>query len=395
MPTINAKRAAALHTGLLVALLAACATEPAPDATTPVPVEEIERLIGDFVTDGEVVGLQAAIGVGDAVVWTGACSSADLENDLPVTDETRFRTASISKWMTGTAAMHLVEQGRLDLDEDVQTYCPEYPVKRWPLTTRQLLQHRAGVRHYIGSNGEPRETEAQRAALREVMESKALTRTVRYTNTVDALAPFKDDPLLFEPGTDYGYTSFGYRVVGCVLRGAARSSLNDLMDEVVFRPAGMSSTRDDDAFAIVPGRVHGYRRDDDGQLRRSAFRDVSENLPAGGHLSTTSDLVRFALAWHAGTLIDPASIDEMTTAPDGADPGSFYGLGVSVTRVDALDGATAWLHSGSQDETRTWLILLPERDVAIAMMSNDEDVPLMTEVIWPVLAIVTATLPPG
>jgi serine beta-lactamase-like protein LACTB, mitochondrial len=118
-----------------------------------------------------------------------------------------YRSGSIGKTITATGAMQLVEQGKLNLDKPIQDYCPAFPKKQWTLTTRQLLAHMGGVRHYGG----PHDKEEQ-------------TGTIHYSGVTEALAPFKDDPLLFQPGTKFSYSTYGYGVVGCVVEGAAHIS---------------------------------------------------------------------------------------------------------------------------------------------------------------------------
>lgn len=339
------------------------------DATT---ASRIDSALAALVDENGWVGLQVAIGIDGTVAWTGSYGMADLEHDAPVTDETLFRTASISKWMTATAALR-VELGQLDLDAAVREYCPEYPEKRWTLTARDLLGHRGGVRQYWGFNGEPRDTPEQQRELREKSEEERRWWSVRYTDVVEPLNRFKDDPLLFEPGTDRRYTSLGYRLLGCVLRGAADTSYAAVMQEHVFGPAGMSSTRNDDAYAIIPGRARGYRSTPEGELRRSSFRDVSENLAAGGHVSTASDLVRFALAWHAGRLVSAASKEAITAPPAGVAASERYpGFGVSVSW---REGERRLYMGGIQDGTRTYVFLNEERGSAVAWMTNYESVP--------------------
>src|ERR1700694_484620 len=111
--------------------------------------------------------------------------------------------------MTATAAMQLVEQRKLDLDADVQQYCPAFPRKEQRITPRQLLSHLSGIRHYGGAPGRGG------AAVH------------------DALAPFKNDPLLFPPGTKFLYSTYGYDVLGCVIEGAARVPFLRYMKEHV------------------------------------------------------------------------------------------------------------------------------------------------------------------
>lgn len=130
------------------------------------------------------------------------------------------------------------------------------------------------------------------------MMQEALSSHTRYNDVIAPLDTFKDDELVFEPGTDWLYSSFGYRLLACVLQGASNTRYVDLMDRVVFAAAGMSHTVPDDAWAVIPHRVSGYRIER-GTARRADSKDVSENLPAGGCLSTASDLVR--LRWRSTT----------------------------------------------------------------------------------------------
>ena len=355
----------------ITALIAGSALgQAAIDAAT---ASRIDSALTALVEEKNIVGLQVAIGIDGALAWTGNYGMADLEHDSRVTDDTLFRTASISKWMTATAAMRLVELGLLDLDTAVQEYCPQYPKKRWTLTARHLLGHRGGVRQYWGFNGEPTDTPEQQRELRQKSDQERLWMSVRYTDVVGPLNRFKDDPLLFEPGSDYLYTSLGYRLLGCVIRGAADRPYADVMREHIFDPAGMSSTRNDDAHAIIPRRARGYTSTPEGELRRSRFRDVSENLAAGGHLSTASDLVRFALAWNAGRLVSAASMEAMTAPPADDDASERYsGLGVMVRLVP---GKRLLFSGGMQDGTRTFLTLNADTGRAIALMTNYEGIP--------------------
>ena len=151
--------------------------------------------------------------------------------------ETAYRTAYIGKAMTDTAAMESVEQHKLDLDIPIQTYCPRYPEKQWPIAARDLISHTSGVRHYEGPN----------------VDAEAFN-THHYEHVSDALDQFKDDPLKQQPGEDMLYTTWGYVVLGlCCRRRSAQnydpSAQND------FDPSGMAATRDDDPRAIIPSRA--------------------------------------------------------------------------------------------------------------------------------------------
>ena len=136
------------------------------------------------------------------VVYAKAFGSADVENGVTATVDTRFRTASVAKTMTATAVLQLHERGVLDLDAPIRTYCTAFPQKPWPVTARQLLGHLAGVRHYT----KPGESSG----------------TQHFFTVAESLKLFANDPLLFEPGTKYAYTTYGFSVLGCAIEGASK-----------------------------------------------------------------------------------------------------------------------------------------------------------------------------
>src|SRR5436190_625564 len=116
------------------------------------------------------------------LVWSEGFGYADAERKQPVTRETQFRIGSVSKPLTATAVALLYEQRKLDLDAPVQRYVPSFPDKGYPITTRQLTGHLAGIRHYKG-------------------EEFLLNR--RFATVLDGLTIFQDDSLLFPPGTRF------------------------------------------------------------------------------------------------------------------------------------------------------------------------------------------------
>jgi CubicO group peptidase (beta-lactamase class C family) len=273
--------------------------------------------------------------------------------------------------------MRLVDKGMLDLDVPVQRYCAAFPEKQWPITSRQLLTHMAGVRHNHGDNGEKPQTDVERHALEERIQREKNGQYVRYTDVIKPLDAFKEDPLLFRPGTRVQYSSPGYRLMGCVLEGAAKMPYRKLMRELVFAPAGMMTITEDDALALVPHRVAGYSKASDHSFVRAAFRDVSENLPAGGWLATAEDLVRFVMAFESGKLVKPATRDQMFARPkllDGTpapnpfgSPNYYYGVGIMVGPVD---GRPAWFHTGGQSGASALLYWFPDSKIAVALMTN-------------------------
>jgi serine beta-lactamase-like protein LACTB len=339
--------------GILIAIAAGDRLLAAPLA--PTQIEQIGRRVTAFMSAQRIPGLSIAVVVDGEPAWAGAYGLADLENGVPARPTTAYRTASIGKTMTATAAMQLVQQGRLALDADIRRYCPAFPPKGYTITTRHLLSHQSGIRHYGG----PRDKEEQSS-------------TVHYKSVADALAPFKDDPLLFPPGTKFLYSTYGYDVVGCVIEGAAGVPFLTYMKEHVWDPAGMTATRDDDPSAIIPNRASGYVIVD-GQIRNAQMVDMSNRLAAGGYVTTVEDLARFAASVMAGTLLRSDTVRQMMTPtrlPNGQPVD--YGLGWGM-ELEEWHSDTWTFHGGSTPGVSGMLALMPRHRFAVAILTNLEE----------------------
>jgi CubicO group peptidase (beta-lactamase class C family) len=181
-----------------VLFLASCG----PDAPGEGPVAlKAHAVMQAFFDASDTPGLAVAVGMDGEVVWSAGFGYADLEQGVAVDPAaTLFRIGSVIKPMTAHAVAQLVHAGKLDLDAPVQDYVPGFPHKRAPVTTRHLLAHLSGIRHYGGDEFLGRD---------------------KYETVNAGLAIFKDDPLLHEPGERYLYSSYGYNLAGAVVEGAA------------------------------------------------------------------------------------------------------------------------------------------------------------------------------
>jgi CubicO group peptidase (beta-lactamase class C family) len=292
-------------------------------------------------------GLTIGFIQGDAV-WVRAYGYADLENKTPATPESAYRLASVTKPMTAVAILQLAEQGKIDLDAEVQTYVPYFPKKQWPVTVRQVLGHLGGISHY-------------RAPAENRIKERKTTR--------EAIAIFEGFDLVAEPGTRYSYSSYGYNLLGAIVEAASGKPYGEYIREKVWGPLRMTDTRMDDPAEIVPNRVRGYRLVD-GELKNSEFVDISSRFAAGGTRSTVPDLLKFGRGFMSGKLLSPEMRDLMCTSMATRDGRlTDYGLGWG---TDPVGGRFAVSHSGGQQETRTLLYIFPSRDLAIAAATNFE-----------------------
>jgi len=325
-------------------------TQPAPLPAEK--VKQIEALVAAEMARQKIPGMSVAVVAGGQPRWAAGYGMQDIENDVPARASTVYRLGSISKPITAVAVMQLFERGRLDLDAPVQKYCPAFPEKQWPVTTRQVLGHLSGIRHY--------------------KSDEEFNSTRFYAGIGDGLAMFKDDPLLFEPGTKYNYTTHGYSVLGCVIEGASGQKFADFVRENVFKPAAMERIRVDSVAELIKGRAQGYRITDKGELTNSPLADNSYKVPGGGFVSTVEDLARFAAALQAGKLLKRETTELMYTRQkmkDGKETSYGLGWGVGVRP----GGRRAIGHSGAQQRISTFLHMRPDEGLAVVLMSNLEN----------------------
>ena len=276
---------------LSILLFAACTSQAWAAEESPA-LAYLKRL----QTESQVPGVSAAVSVGDKIVFSGGAGMADLQTGLPQTGTTVHNIGSISKIVAVVAVMQLVEQGKVQLDAEIQKYAPWFPRKQQPITLRQILTHTSGIRHYKDGEFGPA----------EVMSFR------HYDSFEESTRYWRDDPLLFEPGTKYSYSSYAIDLLHAVVETGSGQSFEAYMEEHVWRPAGMVNTRFDVAARIVANRGRGYvRNEKSGALENAPDEDVSYKYAGGGMLSTDEDLCRFGHALNAGVLLKPATITEM------------------------------------------------------------------------------------
>ncbi len=357
----------------LLLIIAGMTVRPAfaaPDDLSAQQIAAIRSAVTAKLARDHIPGASIAVARGNRVIWAAGFGHADIENRIQAISDTAYRSASIGKPMTAVAAMTLVEAGRLDLDSPVQRYCSRFPEKRWPITVRQLLNHTSGIRHYLPA------TEEQESYL-----------VRHYEDAVSPLEIFENDPLLFAPGEQSHYSTWGYVLLGCVIEGAAGSSYLDYMQRAIFRRAGMTRTRDDDPRAIIPDRARGYVWRD-GHVENSRHADMSGKLAAGGFITTAPDLARFGLAFANDRLVSAASRQLMLRETRLANGDTVnYGLGWLINEHRGIQIAS---HGGGTPQVTGLLLVAPAQRLSIAILFNLEDVPDRTELGHAILEIVMA-----
>ena len=290
-------------------------------------VERAQRITRAGMAEQNLPGVSVAVGINGQLVWAEALGWADTEARAPVTAETEFRIGSASKALTSAAVGLLLEQGKLKLDDEIQVYVPDFPRKDWPVTVRHLMAHTAGIRPDSGD------------------EENVWTRCER---TSDGLKRFAESKLLFEPGTQYRYSNYGWMLTSSAIESLVDEPFARFMRTRVFEPLGMTNTRTDAASEAPSNRSVYYfpRFAGDPRYGHQGPENVDYTCFSGaaGILSTAADIVRFVLGMNSGKLLKPATVELLQSSqrlPSGQDTG--YGLGWDLETVQLAGKSTRWI----------------------------------------------------
>ncbi len=271
---------------------------------------------------------------------------AEAELGMANRPEMIYRIGSLSKPITATAMMSLVEKHQISLDDSVCRYVRTCPASWSRVLVRHLLSHTSGIPDLF--NAIPA---APVAATRDAIDQ-----------TITKAANLAPDS---EPGTKHVYRNFNYMLVGYIIEVVTGKTWGDVLKSAVFDPAGMVDTAYDDVWAIVPNRVRGYDVKG-GKLRNIVYKDHSA-FAAGGLRATTADLWAFAQAFSAGKLVQPATAKQMLTPVLGD-----YGLG---WQVKQFFGHRMFNHTGDIDGFASHLAIYPDQNLIIVVLSNIESEP--------------------
>lgn len=321
---------------------------PQPDHLYGQALVLFEKFVAEQMARDRIPGLSIGL-MKDDFTWAKGFGYADLENRIPARAESSYRLASVTKTITATAVLQMVEAGKVDLDADVRKYVPYFPPKKWPITVRQLLGHLGGISHYKNYDVEG-----------HIKEPKT---------TRQALDIFKDFDLVAEPGTRFNYSSYGFNLLGAVVEEVSGLSYGEYLRKYIFEPLGMADSRLDNPRELIRNRVRGYQIIN-GELRNSEYVDISSRFAGGGVRSTVIDLIKFGQGIISGKLLKEKTLREMFSSMAVRD-GFFTGYGMG-WGVRPWKGHFQVSHGGSQPETRTHLLIFPPEKFAVAVAANLE-----------------------
>jgi len=307
-----------------------------------------ERLV-ELHSDGGNVGITAGYSVDGEIKWTGSEGFACEDDRSPFSTTTLTRIASISKNFTAVAIMQLVEQDLVSLDDPIVKYLPELPDDKRMITVRQLMAHTAGIPQY--------------------QNKKEMENEIHYASLEEAMAVFIDRPLLFEPGSSYFYTTYGYVVLGRIIESVANMRYSEYMKANLFDKAGMDHTDVEEIREVYPNKSCLYHKSGRKKVREGNQNDLSNRIPGGGFYSTLEDLIRFGNALVDGRLITLESLDILRQPQDVAYDGNKYGLGWYLYGPAPYENLVIG-HSGGQTGCSSQLMIVPKTKTVVVVLSN-------------------------
>ncbi|MDD5058228.1 MAG: serine hydrolase [Sideroxydans sp.] len=349
---------------LAAALLSACASAPPRPASIArgdyaATKEYASKLIQYAMKKNSIEGLSIALVDDQRVVWAEGFGFADEEKNIPATADTLYRVGSISKLFTDTAAMQLAEQGKLDIDQPLQKYIPNFAIKSRfadtpAITPRQLMTHHSGL---------PRDR----------LKGFMTANPAPFATLVDDI---RDDYTAYPPGLIASYSNLGISLLGVVIQNQSGMPFADYMQQSLLVPMGMTNSSFDTGLSSSPLMAQGY------QGRKAAVEPRLRDVPAGGLNSSVNDMSRFmSMVFAGGTagghqIIQEKTLHEMLRPQNSAvalDFDTRVGLGWWLDakgKPQLRNGGTVAAHNGATFSFHSQLYILPEHKLGVVVLSN-------------------------
>jgi D-alanyl-D-alanine carboxypeptidase len=280
----------------------------------------IDKVAAAAVAAGESPGLEVAVVKNGKPLLVKGYGSANLEQHVPVSNDSVFRIGSVTKQFTAVALLLLAEEGKLSLQDKLSKYYPNFP-RADDITLDEMLHHTSGIFNYTS---EPN----------FAVDGMIHRSTDEMVEFIGKLPKTQD----FEPGSNWSYSNSAYFILGGVVEKASGAPLATVFKMRFFTPLGMARSALDDETEIVAGRARGYAGAGPGKFTNAAFISMSIPGGAGSVRSTASDLATWNAALYGGKILKPASLAAMLT------PGKLSNgesSGAAIAKMMAAAGAPA------------------------------------------------------
>lgn len=256
---------------------------------------------------------------------------------------TIFQIGSVTKQFTAAAVLRLQEQNKLNVQDKISKYFPDFP-KGDSITIENLLNHTSGIFNYTNDPAF-----MQSEALKSISEKKMI-------------ALFKNKPLNFSPGSQWAYSNSGYMLLGYIIQKVAGKPYEQVIRETIFSPLDMTSSGFNFTVLQSPDKATGYFFISGTENNEATIVDSTVSFAAGAIYSTTGDLYKWYKGLMSGKIITQASLDKATTPFK-----NNYGYGLA---IDSAFNKRTISHSGGIFGFSSNLTIIPEDDACIVMLNN-------------------------
>ena len=340
---------------VLMTLLVSSGIPVGAGETDPDPLAaEVHELVSAWNHAASPGLAVAVLREGDVLLREGF-GSANLEYGIPISTNTVFQAASLSKQFTAFSIALLGAQGMLSLDDELRDHLPSVPDFGEPITIRQTIHHMSGLRDqwelllFAGWRSE--DVVTQDHVLGLVERQKALN---------------------FAPGSEYRYTNTGYTLLPEIVRQVTGQSFAQWTAINIFRPLGMKSSQfRDDHLAVIPNRAYSYFEKEDGTYGKAMA--PGSTVGATNLFTTVEDLVTWCLNFEQGVVGSESLLAQVQTPGrlnDGSEIRYAFGL-----LVGSYRGLRTIAHGGGQAGFRAYLLRIPEKRFAVVVMANLQSIP--------------------
>lgn len=294
-------------------------------------------------------GISVLISKGGKTIYSKAFGIADMEQNKILRPQNVFAIGSMSKQITAIAALMLIQEGKLNLNDDIRKFFPDYNTYGKSITLENLLTHTSGIPSYT--------------------EMKSFPQMIQIDKTPEEiLNTFKDSALLFDPGTNWSYSNSGFMLMAYIVEKVSGMSFNDFLKEKIFHPLGMNDTYIGSNTEVIPNRAVGYDPLDSIHVQKTAYYSWTWPYGAGSIMSTTADMLKWDEALYTDKLVSKDLLSKAWTTfvlPDGRRANYGYGWA-----VNDLNGHKIIFHGGAIGGYLSQGIRIPDEHLYVAGLTN-------------------------
>lgn len=326
-------------------LTAALLTMIAAAGVSAQTMADVDNVVQKVIDSKAIPGAGVAVVRDGKVLFTKGYGVADADAGTPVTVNTGFQIASVTKQFTAAGILLLAEKDKLKLDDPVGNYVSNLPAKWNVVTIRQLLNQVSGLPNYTAGG--------------KLVNTKAYT----HDEIIDLV---RETPMSFEPGTRWEYSNTNYFLLGMVIEKVSGKSYPDFMRDRIFKPLGMDSTLVNTSGLVIKSAAIGYAPDK-GKWRKVSD-DPSQPYAAGAIVSTPVDMAKWTLAVTQGKLLKKTSWDEALASGKTSDgKPTNYGFGWSLGKLGDVPYIA---HSGGIAGFGAYHVRFPADNLSVVVMTN-------------------------